>query len=118
MMMPASFNFVYRYIIKLSSFLSSRSLLNSIMVFNFVHQCYVVMVQHSNVYVNILLHRTLLWRILQIYMILLSPTMQLRWVICVFCTFWSTMNRCLTCPATLPLWNAYYQRYVITCLEY
>ena len=43
------------------------------------------------------LFRTLLWRISQVYMILLIHIMQLLWVICVLCTFRSTMNRCLTC---------------------
>ena len=43
------------------------------------------------------LFRTLLWRILRVYMILLIHIMQLIWVICVLCTFRSTMNRCLTC---------------------
>ena len=50
----------------------------------------------SNVCMNILLLRTLFWKILQIYMIFPSHIMQLLWVICVFCAFWNTMNRCLT----------------------
>ena len=43
------------------------------------------------------LFRALLWRNSQVYMILLIHIMQLLWVICVLCTFRSTMNRCLTC---------------------